>query len=555
MPVNVIRPPRHMSHYTRSFGTRSHTFSPGANTLTVGSYRTLVHPGVGSGIPLPIGKTNNQLRSLTTCPPISESEPMQGPAPPYYTSSPRFPRLLSDGYLYGNHSPASLHPSLNKRFSAPVAREMLRSASTRSLHDFNSPRIAHSNAWIFASNPPSRNDSHESLHNPNDKANIPATSFPYGASGLVNLRQHSHTSLSSLPTTAHDYQHHVRPNALDTSMAAGLREGYFYHFHCKCGHTICVPMQPPGATAYPKAELVKQTSNGSSPRKDMENGVHEEYAKQVERQSSSGDKGLPKDVHHTTKNIQPKNLFVNKVVLNQRQSRSRENSLQERNESLTRSQGKFITLNTYNCNNECTSACIIADTKSHTSSTDTLDDGKPQSLGAAANISHHSKSKRISFLGKPRAKQVEPNKVIWPIKREKLNKYIYKHTNKLLTCKSRLELIPPNDKIRGPLPKLCLQLHPYGTEEDGNRCVTAKVMIENPKNKCQLHSDTMIEFVISAREDDAHSGAEIGRIRTKQKLVTQSHFYVKGIITHESLKKSSSDYVQIEATVAITQDS
>ena len=546
-----------MSHYTRPFGTRSHTFSPGANTLTVGTYRPLVHPGISSGVPLSIGKTNNHeglLRSLTTCPPISESEPMQGPAPPYYSHSPGFPRLLSDGYLYGSHSPANLHPPLNKRFSAPVTREML-SASSRSLHEFNSPRIAHSNAWIFASNPPSRNDSHESLHNLNDKANIPATSFPYGISGLVNLRQHSHTSLSSLPTTAHDYQHHVRPNALDTSMSAGLREGYFYHFHCKCGHTICVPMQPPGTTAYPKAELAKQSSNGDSPGKDMENGVRGEYAKQVERQLSSGDKVPPKDVHHTTKNIQPENLFVNKFVSNQQPSRSREDSLQEGNESLTKSQGKFITLNTYNCNNECTSACIIADTKSHTSSTDTLDDGKPQSLGAAANISHQLKRKRTSFLVKPRAKQVEPNKFIWPIKREKLNKYIYKHTSRLLTCKSKLELIPPNDKIRGPLPKLCLQLHPYGTEEDDNRCVTAKVMIEHPKTKCQLHSDTMIEFVISAREGDAHSGAEIGRIRTKQKLVTQSHFYVKGIITHKSLKKSSSDYVQIEATVTITQDS
>ena len=48
--------------------------------------------------------------------------------------------------------------------------------------------------------------------------------------------------------------------------------------------------------------------------------------------------------------------------------------------------------------------------------------------------------KHIFFPAKPKAMCPEPNQVIWPIKQDKLNKYIYKNMSKLKTCKEKLEL-------------------------------------------------------------------------------------------------------------------
>ena len=149
------------------------------------------------------------------------------------------------------------------------------------------------------------------------------------------------------------------------------------------------------------------------------------------------------------------------------------------------------------------------------------------------------KWKQVLFHDKPKPRLVEPNKLVWPVKRDKLNKCIYKHKMKLLTCKVNLELVSDYDS--GPIPKLSLQLHPYGTEEDGNKCITAKVSIELPK-KCRLHSDTRIEFQISAREDDTSSGREMKRWKEQ---ITQKFFYVKEFITYQDLKNSQHKYVQV----------
>ena len=176
------------------------------------------------------------------------------------------------------------------------------------------------------------------------------------------------------------------------------------------------------------------------------------------------------------------------------------------------------------------------------------------STGASADVLHPAKKKHTLFLLKPKAKLVGPNKVTWQVKRDKLNKYIYKHTSRLLPCKAKLELIPPHDKVRGPLPKLYLYLHPYGAEEDENKCVTAKVVIEHPKGKYPLDSKTMIEFVVTAREGDGDSGVQIGRVSATEKLLT-SFFYLKKVISHERLKTSQSVYIQIQATVNIVESS
>ena len=152
------------------------------------------------------------------------------------------------------------------------------------------------------------------------------------------------------------------------------------------------------------------------------------------------------------------------------------------------------------------------------------------------------------FHSKPKPRLIEPNKLVWPVKRDKLNKYIYKHKTKLLRCKLNLELTSEAEReIGGASPKLSLQLHPYGAEEDGNKFITAKVSIES--RRCRLHSDTRIAFTISAiaiaREGDPTSGAQIGQFQEKQEQITKSFFYIKQFIDHQALKNSTCDYVQV----------
>ena len=99
-----------------------------------------------------------------------------------------------------------------------------------------------------------------------------------------------------------------------------------------------------------------------------------------------------------------------------------------------------------------------------------------------------------------------------------------------------------------------VQLHPYGSEEDGNKFVTAKVTIEFPK-KCRLHSKRRIEFKISANEDyiDGRSGSGvlIGRLKSQREKVTQNFFYVKQFINHDDLKNSQCEYIQVTASVEL----
>lgn len=170
---------------------------------------------------------------------------------------------------------------------------------------------------------------------------------------------------------------------------------------------------------------------------------------------------------------------------------------------------------------------------------------------ASALVTKAKPSWKHVFFHQAKAKVIhpEPNQVVWPVKRYKLNKYIYKYTSKLKTCKEKLELVPDRDDC-GPLPKFTLQLHPYGSEEDSNRCITARVTIDLPK-KCRLFSKTMIEFEISAREDNWNAGREIGNKQIQQEQITHSFFYIKEFIKHEELKESQCDYIYVIAQVKL----
>ena len=122
-------------------------------------------------------------------------------------------------------------------------------------------------------------------------------------------------------------------------------------------------------------------------------------------------------------------------------------------------------------------------------------------------------------------------------------------------CKTKLELVPLSEEDSGPLPKLMVQLHPYGSEEDENRFITAKVTIEYPK-KCRLLSHRKLEFKISAREEDIDgqpgSGIKIGKSQSQLEEVTRNFFYVKQFIDHDDLKRSQCDYIIVTASVELT---
>ena len=162
------------------------------------------------------------------------------------------------------------------------------------------------------------------------------------------------------------------------------------------------------------------------------------------------------------------------------------------------------------------------------------------------------KWKQLFFHPKPKPKLTKSNELVWPIKHNKLNKYIYKHKTKLLTCKVRLELASEHSSSSDL--KLTLQLHPCGTEEDCNKSITAKVSIELAK-KYHLHSKTSIKFQISAtasgNQDNPSSEIEIGRLQQQYVQITQNFFYIINFIIHEELKKSQCNYVQVIASAKL----
>ena len=128
------------------------------------------------------------------------------------------------------------------------------------------------------------------------------------------------------------------------------------------------------------------------------------------------------------------------------------------------------------------------------------------------------------------------------IKRSKVNKVVYEQTDKFLTCPYRLEL---DGGLGSSNPKLTLYVHPYGLEEDSNESVTCEVRIEMPSRPCvqRLHSQAEVEVNIKAETKEKKE--VLGRQRVVRESVRLNYFFVKGFISHQSLKQSHSDYIII----------
>lgn len=179
----------------------------------------------------------------------------------------------------------------------------------------------------------------------------------------------------------------------------------------------------------------------------------------------------------------------------------------------------------------------------------------PQSAQGTVPVSQLTKkswlASKLHLRSKPKAKLLKPNELMWPIKREKLNKYIYesKYAKKALQCKHKLELESRTGNGNGTqCLKLRLEMHPYGLEEDQNENVTITVHVERPKH-CQLHSSTVIAITLNIREYD--SGEIIGESFTKHESVRSSYFLIKEFISHEVIKKSGCNFLVLNVQASL----
>ena len=177
------------------------------------------------------------------------------------------------------------------------------------------------------------------------------------------------------------------------------------------------------------------------------------------------------------------------------------------------------------------------------------DTDSPDSIPRSAigtTVSHQPKKSKFAAKlhrrSKPKAKLIRPDELVWPIKRDKLNKYIYesKYAKKPLQCKHKLEL--ESGTGTGSCPKLKFELYPFGLEEDGNEYVTIKVHVEQPKH-CQLHSSTEIQMTLNIF--DCESGDQIGEPYVMYESIRSSYFLIKRFVHHDLIKKCRCDFVEV----------
>ena len=137
----------------------------------------------------------------------------------------------------------------------------------------------------------------------------------------------------------------------------------------------------------------------------------------------------------------------------------------------------------------------------------------------------------------------------WDLKRNTLNKKIYKHKEKeRITCKKKLEL---DAGCVGANPRLVFHLIPYGLEDDAGKSATLEIEVEiSRKTRMSMHSATNIRLSVFAQEVK-----EDGKVLTRHDNIEQSidvsRFFISQFLTHECLKHSRCDQIQIQASAEL----
>ena len=134
-------------------------------------------------------------------------------------------------------------------------------------------------------------------------------------------------------------------------------------------------------------------------------------------------------------------------------------------------------------------------------------------------------------------------------KRNKLNKKIYKHKEKeRITCKKKLEL---DAECGGANPRLVFHLVPYGLEDDAGKSVTLEIEVEiSRKTRMSMHSSTKIRlsvFVQEMKEDEKF----LARHENIEQSIDMSRFFISQFLTHECLKLSRCDQIEIQASAEL----
>ena len=96
-------------------------------------------------------------------------------------------------------------------------------------------------------------------------------------------------------------------------------------------------------------------------------------------------------------------------------------------------------------------------------------------------------------------------------------------------------------------PRLVLRLYPHGIEEDYDKNATLDIGIKIPTNCPRIHSTTEVEVVLSAwdcKESKLLSAEQVVTVSLNQRT-----FLVKQFLSHDALKHSRSDIVEIRAAV------
>ncbi len=136
----------------------------------------------------------------------------------------------------------------------------------------------------------------------------------------------------------------------------------------------------------------------------------------------------------------------------------------------------------------------------------------------------------------------------WQLKRNVLNKAIYKHkASKHFTCPEKLEVGAGSGGKANP--RLIFKLYPYGLEDDTNTNPTLQVEIEVPKKCPRLSDSTSIRLTVTAY--DVRESTELSGERVVTKPANLRDFLIPAFITHDDLKNSHSDHIEIRASAKL----
>ena len=175
---------------------------------------------------------------------------------------------------------------------------------------------------------------------------------------------------------------------------------------------------------------------------------------------------------------------------------------------------------------------------------------------ANCNGGQHTGKQVAGRKGRPRsAKRKHPfsrskpqNDLKWHVKRSTLNKAIYDHKEqKCITCKKKLEL---DAECGGANPRLVFHLIPYGLEDDAGKSATLEIEVEiSRKTRMSMHSSTKIRLSVCVQE--MKEGNLLAKHENIEQSIDVSRFFIPQFLTHECLKHSRCDQIEIQASAEL----